>query len=177
MHLALSLLIASQAGLRVGVLPFSGDADPTSRAQATQILMDALAAMRGISVVSFSNIDAVLGAEAKRALEACTDDRCFVAKTSAIKTDGLVIGSLDEEGGAILLRVRMVKSSSAAEVVGRVSRDVGREPEALRAAVAQTALELFPDHAKESFGTLEIRGAIPGARIVVDGRMSATVPL
>src|SRR5262245_16120054 len=114
MSVLVALLIASPfasaeaSELRVGVLPFSGSVDPTARALATQILMDALAGMRGIAVVSFTNVDAVLGAEAKRALEACTDDRCIVAKTSAIKTDGLVIGSLDDEGGAILLRVRMV---------------------------------------------------------------------
>src|SRR5262245_28044667 len=132
MHLALSLtaLLASQSDLRIGVLPFSGSLDPAQRAQTTQILSDALAGMRGIAVVSFSNIDAVLGPEAKRALESCNDDRCIVAKTSAIKTDGLVIDSLDEENGSILLRVRMVKSSSAAEMVGRVSRDVKSEPDA-----------------------------------------------
>jgi hypothetical protein len=182
----MALLVASQLALpviveaselRVGVIPFSGNADPTARTQATQIFMDALAGMRGIAVVSFANVDAVLGPAAKRALDECKDDRCLISATAGIKTDGLAIGSIDEEGSRTILRVRLVKTSSDAQTVGRVSRDISLESDALRAEVSQTALELFPDHAKASVGMLEIHGALPGARIVVDGKQSATVPL
>jgi hypothetical protein len=139
--------------------------------------VDALSSMRGLSVVSFANVDAVLGPAVKQAIEACTSDACIVEKTSGIKTDGLAIGSLDLEGRRTILRVRLVRSSSAAATVARVSRDVADGGDGLREAVSLAAMDLLPDHAKASVGTLEIAGAMPGAKIVVDGRMSATVPL
>lgn len=164
--------------LRVGVLPLGGNAPAPLRAEGTQTLLDALGGLARLSVVSLARIDAVLGPAAKRALEACTDDPCLVQATQGIKTDRLVIGSLDVEGDKTLLRLRLIESSTVAKTpIARVTRDVGRDADPLRSEVSAAVLELFPERAKESVGTVEILGALPGARIVVDGRMSTTVPL
>jgi hypothetical protein len=173
--LALVSLRAEASELRVGVLPFVGS-HPTACDEATKIFSETLGSLRGIAVVELANIDAVLPG-AKQKLEACKDDPCLVSATSGIKTDGLAVGTLDDEAGRTVLRIRLVRTSSEAPTVARVTRDVLLEPEVFAAAVAQSALDLFPENAKASVGTLEVHGLIPGARIVVDGKMSASVPL
>ncbi len=175
--LALLTAPAQGAELRVGVVPISGSAPQNVRQRATQVLMDALAGMRGVAVVSFGNLDAVLGAAAKERLDACQNDACVIEATSAINTDRIALGSIDVEGPRAVLRLRLVRTSSGAEILARVTRDVTFGDDVLKSAVAQSALELLPEQAKDSVGMLEIAGAIPGARIVVDGRMSASVPL
>jgi hypothetical protein len=101
-----------------------------------------------------------------------------VRTTRKIATDRIVIGSLDVEGGRTLLRLRLIESStSAGAPVARVSREVGGGEEPLRTAVSLSVLELFPERAEQSVGTVEIVGARPGARIVVDGEKSASVPI
>jgi hypothetical protein len=162
------------ADLDVGVMMLSGGAPPADRSLATQSIIDTLGALSGIRVVSLAQIGAVLGPAVAEALAVCADDPCVVRTTKTIAMGAVVLGELEDEGTGRVLRIRAIETSSAARTIARVARTVA-EPLAQAASLA--AVELFPEQASASVGTLEIAGALPGARIVVDGRMSATMPL
>jgi len=178
--LAAALLLGGSAqaesNLVLGVAPLTGEADGASRELASQVLMDALRSLPGVEVVSLAGLDQLLGAGASASLAACKDaDPCVRRATGRVRTDRLVLGSLSQER---TLRLRLIDSSTTAEgALVRVSRQVGLSDEALRREVSTAALELFPQLADSSFGTLILQGGLPGATVMVDGQPNGTLSM
>lgn len=169
--------LAQPAGLVVGVAPIRGGADGASLDEATRILERALAGLEGVQVVSLRGVDAVLGAGARAAIEACgDDDACLRRAVARLRTDQLVIGSLDVQRN---LRLRLIDSATTAAGGARVrvSRTVGFSDAGLLQGVTAAALELLPERADAAFGTVLLQGGLPGARVLVDGSESGELSM
>ncbi len=163
--------------LDVGLAPLGGSAPKSIRAEATGKLATTLSGLEGIQLLDFSRLGPVLGGQVQASLAQCSDDPCVVAATSKIRTQRIVAGAINVENNTMVLRVRLLKTSTTAPgPLVRISRQL-KEGEPLDRVISEVALELFPEQAAKSFGTLIVVGANPGATVFVDGKVAAKVPL
>ncbi len=171
------LLGLTAAPVGVGVVPIRGDAAGTSRRAATIALEEALGDLPDLEVVSLSNLGELLGEDAARRLEACTDDACLRSATAKVKTDRLVVGTLDLEE-QLVLRVRLIDTAtSATSATGsrvRVSREIPPGARGIAQAVSAVVADLFPERFAAAKGLLVVSANLAGANVFVDGELAGT---
>ena len=176
------MLVASSAragdDTRVGVLALGGSADPNVRRAGDEALVGALRGVESLQIVSLLDLKTILGAEVAGRADRCADDRCRVKIISALGLDRLVLGEVVSDASGDRLGLRVVDSSTqAATAIVRLSRDLsGDLLPALRGALIGSVAELFPDHAKNSFGTVAIDTS-DGAAIILDGAAIGVAPI
>jgi hypothetical protein len=174
LHAALALAASfTGAAADVAVLPLKGTASENDRRIGTRILLDALQGMEGLRILPIASVKEILGEGAQAALDACVadDDQCLVKATAALRYDALIAGAFDAEGRRGTLRLRLIATSTKALTNARIIREIseGGGESALRSAIVSSAIELFPEQAKRSFGTLALRGGVEGAEVYLDG--------
>lgn len=168
----------------VAVLALRGSAPQAVRDRGTRTLIDALGGIEGLRVISLARAGEVLGQVAAEEIERCQDDACLVRATTQIRATGLIAGTIDVEPGRTIIRVRLLETSSSVGAKSapitraRVSRDVAPEggEGAFRGAVAGAAVDLFPDLADRTSGTLIISGLVPSATIWLDRAPAGEAP-
>ncbi|MEQ9502038.1 MAG: PEGA domain-containing protein [Deltaproteobacteria bacterium] len=170
----LLLTLAAAPSLGVGVVPIRGDAAGTSRRAATIALEEALGDLPDLEVVSLSNLGELLGEDAARRLEACTDDACIRSATAKVKTDRLVVGTLDLEE-QLVLRVRLIDTATSATGSRvRVSREIPPGGRGIAQAVSAVVADLFPERFARAKGLLVVSANLAGANVFVDGQLAGT---
>lgn len=170
----LLLTLAAAPTVGVGVVPIRGDAAGTSRRAATIALEEALGDLPDLEVVSLSNLGELLGEDAARRLEACTDDACLRSATAKVKTDRLVVGTLDLEE-QLVLRVRLIDTATSATGSRvRVSREIPPGGRGIAQAVSAVVADLFPERFARAKGLLAVSANLAGANVFVDGQLAGT---
>ena len=169
---------AAEAPLAVGVLAIGGTAREPLRREATRVLIDALRGFASLRAVALSDVTTILGAEANAALRACADDACSARVLAGVGVSRLVVGELHPSGPGAVVTLRLVDAAPPAAERARATREIGAPvEERLTAALIAAAVDLFPERAARSFGTLIVETGPSGAGIWLDGAPLGTAPL
>lgn len=153
---------AAAPALDVAVLPVRGSSE------ATKLVEETLKNVQGVRVIALGDVDRVLGTESANKLAACTEDRCVIDAIRPVRADGIIAGSIDDDDGRTLLRLRLIVSSTTAQLTaGRTTHDL--DSAGLASAIGAAISELMPAQAGQSFGLLELANAPPDAELQLDG--------
>jgi hypothetical protein len=93
-----------------------------------------------------------------------------------VRGDAVVAGSFDLEAGRMVVRLRLIDTSTSSfgktlvRVIREVPRDAGQG--GFTGAISSAAAELLPELAQKSFGMLLLRNGRNGAVIFVDGALT-----
>jgi hypothetical protein len=174
--IALLGLLAVGHTTEIKLLPLKGGALPQDRAKGTSILSSALAGIEGVHVISLANVSEMFGPDAQAAIDRCADDPCLAQATSMVRSDALVAGTFDAEAGRMIVRLRLIDTSTHAfgRTLVRVVREVpeGAGQGGFAGAISSAAAELLPELAEKSFGMLALKNGRAGASIYVDGALT-----
>jgi hypothetical protein len=122
-------LAAPGAGkkLKIALLRLTplGDVDPKTAAVLTEALAGELRKRAGLSVMTESDISALLGVEKTKTMLGCTDTGCIAEVGGALGVDRVVHGSIGRVGASLLVNLTSLdprKASHAASVSERLRR-------------------------------------------------------
>ena len=177
-----TLLQPSQApapsGARYAVMKtdVGGGLDPAIGPQVAAKLAEALRERTGGEVISSDEMISMLQHEKERAiLGSCKEgDSCLAELASALGADAIVAPRLTKVEGALLLSVSIVDARTAS-VKSRVSETWGGES-ILLLSLARPVVDKLLAGDPPPVGVLDVVGAPPGSRIILDGNVRGTVP-
>lgn len=179
--LIVAALLVAQApapGARYAVMKteVGGGLDPAVGPQVAAKIAEALRERTGGEVISSDEMIALLQHEKERAiLGSCKEeDSCLAELASALGADAIVAPRLSKVEGALILSVSVVDAHSAS-VRARVSETWGGEP-LLLLSLARPVVDKLLAGDPPPVGVLDVVGAQPGSRIILDGNVRGTVP-
>jgi hypothetical protein len=161
---ALLILALSAPKLDIAVPPIAGDP------AATRLCVDMVGSVDGLKAISLERIGEVLGPDAASKLAACTEDQCYAQAILPVRADGILIGTVEEDAGRNVLRMRLVVTSTRGALSpARSTHEIDRG--GLASAMSSAMAELFPEQAKRSFGTLLLTNVPDNAELQLDGKV------
>jgi hypothetical protein len=167
-----SLATAPAPSARVGIFDLGVvGLDQGARQTAIDALATAVAAQPGISVVSRSDLDALLGVEKLKDLIGCNNVSCLVDAGLAAGVDTIISGSVSKLDRTLIVSLQLVDvvhATAANRVTMSWPGSTGALPDLLAAAA-----DLLLGAADRKVGGARLLGLRPGSTIVVDGEPKA----
>ena len=131
------------APVKVAVLDLRAtNVDPSLAKNLVELVSAALQAHPRLSVISRSDVAAMLGFERQKQLLGCDDDSCAAEIAGALGVDRLVTGAVGKVGDTYLLTLQLLDVKSA-HVTGRTSESLTGKVDDLVAAVKRDVPELL----------------------------------
>jgi hypothetical protein len=141
--------LASRSGraMKVALLPLSPLGGVTK--ETAQLLGDALAGelrkRPGVSVLTQSDISALLGVEKTRQMMGCSDSGCMTEIAGALGADRIVHGSIGRVGGTLVVNLSALDARRATAVASVSERLRGGDEEAFLDVLPTVADALLAD--------------------------------
>lgn len=153
-----------------------GGLDAAVGPQVAAKIAEALRERTGGEVISSDEMIAMLQHEKERAiLGSCKEgDSCLAELANALGADAIVAPRLSKLEGALLLSVSVVDAHTAS-VRSRVSETWGGES-LLLLSLARPVVDKLLAGEPPPVGVLDVVGAPPGARLILDGSVRGTAP-
>lgn len=166
----------SSRGAKMAVIDLTAhDVSPGLAANLTQLLSLELKKYEGVSVISRSEIEAMLQFETERmALECTSDISCLAEIGGALGVDYLVGGSVGKLGDALVVTLKLM-DVQAARVVSRASQSFRGDETDLVPALRFAAGSLL-GRPPAGVGTLSLNVNIDEGQLTVDGRTLLRYP-
>lgn len=138
---------ARQRGLKIALLRLSplGDVDAKTVALFSEALAGELRKRPGVSVMSESDIAALLGVEKTKAMLGCTDAGCIAEVGGALGADRVVHGSVGRVGSSLLVNLSSLDSKKAAHAASVSERLKGATDEAFLDALPRIVDDLLAE--------------------------------
>jgi len=136
--------------LKVAILRLTplGDVDPKTSALLTEALAGELRKRTGLSVMSESDIAALLGMEKTRSMLGCTDAGCIAEVGGALGVDRIVHGSIGRVGSSLLVNITSLDPRKAAQAASVSERLRGGNDEAFLDALPRIVDDLIAEQGK-----------------------------
>ncbi|MBI1947622.1 MAG: PEGA domain-containing protein [Deltaproteobacteria bacterium] len=153
-----------------------GGLDPAVGPQVAAKLAEALRERTGGEVISSDEMISMLQHEKERAiLGSCKEgDSCLAELANALGADAIVAPRLSKVEGALILSVSVVDAHTAS-VRARVTETWGGES-LLLLSLARPVVDKLLAGEPPPVGVLDVVGAPPGARLILDGSVRGTAP-
>jgi TolB-like protein len=164
-------------GTSAAVLDLEGHGvEAATAANLTDLLSLELKKFKGLSVVSRSEIQAMLQYQTdKMVLQCSSDTSCLIEIGGALGVDYLVSGSIGRLGGALVVNLKLL-SIHEARVTNRVSETFeGDESELVRAL--RFATQKLVGRKAEGQGSLAAIGNVKQGLLVINGEQELKYPL
>lgn len=137
----------------------------------TEVVIGAVAARGGISIVGKEEFQAQLGQGEERSLECVSSTACVGRVGVQLDVDEVIAGTLNRRGAVWLFNLNRIDIRTGA-LVGRAFDELEGDAGALAAAIQESIPALY-EVAHEP-ATLRISTDVTGAEIAVDGRLIGT---
>lgn len=173
--LPLSAHAQEAAGRRVAVLLLgAGGIDDALASDLTEVLIAAVGAREGQTVIGKEEFQARLGQDEERSRQCIESPICLANVGAALAVDEIIAGTVASSPAGYRLSLARQEIASG-EVKGRFTRDVQGDQSALVAAVQEAAVEVYRE--PERPAELRVQSNVEGAEVFVDDRRAGMTPL
>ncbi|MBI2897656.1 MAG: PEGA domain-containing protein [Deltaproteobacteria bacterium] len=162
-------------GRRVAVLLLgAGEVDDALASDLTEVLIAAVGAREGQTVIGKEEFQARLGQDEERSRQCVESPICLANVGAELAVDEIIAGTVASSTGGYRLSLARQEIASG-EVKGRFTREVQGDQSALVAAVQEAAVEIYRE--PERPAELRVQANVEGAEVFVDDQRAGMTPL
>ena len=168
----------SAGGIKLAVFDLAPSGDiKTDLTSLTEVLIAEIDKLDKYSIISQSEIKAMVGFEQEKQLLGCQDDTsCLAEIGGALGVDRLITGSVGKLGNTIIVSIKLINTKNVT-TEGRVYESFKGNESLLVDTLKRLVPRLFGIAIKEKgLGTLIIESELKGAKIYLDGNPIGNIP-
>lgn len=167
-------LFVAAGDVTVALPTFSATADvpPAKRDFFLEYFSQQLSAKGGLSVITPSQIAAVMGMERQRELLGCAETSCTAELAGALGTEAIVVGSVAKVGDDFAVTLKALDSKTSKVITSASGR--GKKEEAVLDSLAQAATQIHDElllrlRGQSPAGAAASRGSRFGPGVLIPG--------